>query len=232
LNTLEKLHFLHRAWRYRLRSERFSIRYMLGRLEEGDTVLDIGANRGIYTYWMSRAVGPSGRVIAFEPQPEMQEALRDTCETFSLDKVERVARGLSSEPGELRMRRPVNHWGGASFESREHECDMDEFQVPVTTLDAFAEEIGLEGVDLIKCDVEGHELAVFRGGEKLLTSQRPALLFECDEAADPECEVFRYLESIDYYGYCFHRGLAPVEQYRMLLPELDEKARKDFVFLG
>ena len=41
---------------------------MMGLHLKGATVLDIGANKGIYCFWMMRAVGPSGNVIAFEPQ--------------------------------------------------------------------------------------------------------------------------------------------------------------------
>jgi len=231
LNTLEKLHFLHRAFRYRYRSEKFSVQYMLSRLSKGDTVFDIGANRGLYSYWMARAVGDSGKVFSFEPQKEMQAQLRAMKESFRLPMVEVVPNGLSTEPGTLTMKRPEYNWGGASIEAREHTCKMDVFEVDVIRLDDFVEERGIRNVSFVKCDVEGHELKVFQGAEKFLKLQQPVLLFECDDADDPDCAVFAYLKEIGYRGYCFHNGLSPIEEYVKLKSELDPKAVKDFVFL-
>jgi ubiquinone/menaquinone biosynthesis C-methylase UbiE len=50
--------------RYRFRTEKLQIKTMMGLDLNGATVLDIGANKGIYCFWMMRAVGPSGNVIA------------------------------------------------------------------------------------------------------------------------------------------------------------------------
>ena len=76
MRLFDRLHFLHRAWRYRLRAERDELAFVLSRDLRGATVLDIGANRGIYSYWMHRVVGATGQVIAFEPQPELVQADR------------------------------------------------------------------------------------------------------------------------------------------------------------
>ena len=65
------LRWIFRAWRYRLRIEKPEITFLLNHLKLGQVVLDIGAHKGAYTYWMSNRVGESGRVIAFEPQPEL-----------------------------------------------------------------------------------------------------------------------------------------------------------------
>ena len=67
--------FVFRAWRYRLRAERPEIRFLLNQLQLGHTAIDIGAHKGAYTYWMSQRVGSSGQVIAFEPQPELNQTI-------------------------------------------------------------------------------------------------------------------------------------------------------------
>jgi len=72
---LDNAHFLVRCLRYRLRTEKLQIKTMMALQLTGATVLDIGANKGIYCFWMMRAVGPSGHVIAFEPQPEMRDCI-------------------------------------------------------------------------------------------------------------------------------------------------------------
>lgn len=66
-----RLRLIYRAWRYRLRIDPGEIRYLLATLRPGRMALDIGAHKGAYSYWMSKAVGPWGEVIAFEPQPEL-----------------------------------------------------------------------------------------------------------------------------------------------------------------
>jgi len=232
MTFVKKLHFLHRAYRYRFRSEPFGIKFVRDRLSPGDTAIDIGANRGLFSYWMSKSIGPSGKLVAFEPQPELQETLASVKGEFSLTNLEVVPAGLSDEIGQFTLKRPMQNWGGASLEKRgSQELGYEEFDVSVTTLDLFAEQHGLANVSLIKCDVEGHELKVFRGGEQLLKTNRPAILFECDDPNVPDCDVFHYLESIGYKGFCFHEGLTPVEQIPGLGDRLDPKAAKDFAFL-
>ena len=72
---IDHAHFLVRCLRYRFRTEKLEIKTMMRLKLGGATVLDIGANKGIYCFWMVRAGGPSGSVIAFEPQPEMRDSI-------------------------------------------------------------------------------------------------------------------------------------------------------------
>jgi precorrin-6B methylase 2 len=72
---IDNAHFLIRCLRYRYRTERLQIKTMMGLDLRGAMALDIGANKGIYCFWMIRAVGPSGNVIAFEPQLEMCDGI-------------------------------------------------------------------------------------------------------------------------------------------------------------
>jgi hypothetical protein len=101
---------------------------------------------------------------------------------------------------------------GASLERRE---GTHAIACALETLDeALA---GRGRVAFIKCDVEGHELAVFRGARGLLASQGPALLFECEArhlAADGMRQVFDFLLGLGYSGAFFaDRGLVPVAQF-------------------
>ena len=90
MNILEKAHVIHRSWRYRLRHEKDSIKYVLGLNLDGAIALDIGANKGIYTYWLSKKVGKDGKVIAFEPQPELGEYLNDLKKSFDRQVFEKI----------------------------------------------------------------------------------------------------------------------------------------------
>ena len=76
LGLNEKLHMIHRCWRLRFKSEVPSIHYVRTAALAGATVLDIGANKGVFSIYMSRAAGPDGQLFAFEAQPELGYAGR------------------------------------------------------------------------------------------------------------------------------------------------------------
>ncbi|MBT8443053.1 MAG: FkbM family methyltransferase [Gammaproteobacteria bacterium] len=168
----------------------------------GRTVLDIGANHGIYSIYLSQAAGAAGRVIAFEPQQELKDHLELIRRDFRLDNLQVENVGLSSAPGELVMRRPKAGAGSASFHI-DPAVDWQEFPVPVTTLDEYVGQTGIESVSMIKCDVESHELDVFRGGEATLRRDLPALIFECNHAEATAGEIFSFLFGLGYDGHFF-----------------------------
>ena len=64
----EYFKLMYRAWKYRLRSDKNEIRFLLETIKKGSVTFDVGAHKGGYTYWMKKAVGKNGKVIAFEPQ--------------------------------------------------------------------------------------------------------------------------------------------------------------------
>ena len=59
-------------------------------------------------------------------------------------------------------------------------------------------------MSFIKCDVEGHELEVFRGAEALLARDKPTLLFECHDDEADRGDLFEYLIGLGYDGYFFY----------------------------
>lgn len=222
LGLIESVHMIHRAWRYRHRTERDEVRFMLARDLRGKLVLDIGANAGIYSYWMSRAVGPTGRVIAFEPQPEMIEALGRMRRSFGFSQLEIAQTGLSDHPGEATLHRNLAHLGGASIEHQMPE-NNDSFTIPLTTLDAYIEAHADRPVSFIKCDVEGHEPSVFRGGMETLRRDMPTLLFELHDRQLRETDLSEQLGSIGYGMYFLHAGRQhPIEELGSMRASIDK----------
>jgi FkbM family methyltransferase len=203
LSLYDKLHTMHRCWRLRFKSEVPSIRYVREAPLAGTTVLDIGANKGVFSIYLSRAAGPDGRLLAFEAQPELGPHLESVKQSFGLDNMTLVNQGLSSHNGVLTMRRPAAGSGMASFH-KEAGDDLQEIDIPVIRLDDYIAEHDIDAVSFIKCDVEGHELDVFRGGEALLRRDLPTLLFECHDAEADEGSLFGFLADIGYTGFFFH----------------------------
>lgn len=199
LTAVAKLRMLHRLWRYRLRTERESLSFLLRQPLHGTLVMDIGANRGIYAYWMSRAVGRQGRVIAFEPQPELAHHLHDLKSSFALGNLVIVGQGLSSVAGRRTLFRPEVGAGGASLEARP--AGWGSVQVGLTTLDDYYTDA--RPVRFIKCDVEGHECDVLRGARRILVRDRPILLLEIHAGEMEKGHIGRYLSELGYHGFFF-----------------------------
>ncbi len=196
-----RLHMIHRFWRFRLRKERLELA-CIRRLDlTGATVFDVGANKGVYCYWLSRAVGRQGRVFAFEPQPELQPHLAKVKNDFRLDNVRIVAMALSDAPGEAALFRDYSGAGHASFEDTGKRSET--VGVLKTTMDSFANEHDLDDIAFMKLDVEGHELNALKGGEGLLRRSRPLLLLECHRNKAEGGELFGFLKGIEYDGFLF-----------------------------
>jgi FkbM family methyltransferase len=219
MHVFEQAHAYHRAWRYRLRTERQEIAYLLSRDLRGATVADVGANKGIYSYWMHKAVGPRGNVVAFEPQPELVAYLQALKTAWRLDRLTIVAAALSSNPGQARLVRPRIHWGAGSLEL-EPDSDRETLTVPTTTLDEHFLASPLRPLRFIKADIQGHERACFMGGERLLREDRPTILCESE---DYGLEPIRgYLAALGYDGFFFFGGrltpLAELARLRSAIP--------------
>lgn len=136
-------------------------------LRHGDVVADVGANAGVYTLFLARCVGPSGKVVAFEPEQHNVALLRRQLDRNALGQVEIVEAAVGAQPGVARF---LAHRDAVGRLAREGESANDVVEVPVTTLDDRFPEAGPV---FVKVDVEGFELDVVRGAEALLARGRP-----------------------------------------------------------
>ena len=211
---------LHRAWRYRLRTELDEIRHLRALDLRGATAIDIGANTGVYSYWLLKQVGRAGRVVAFEPQPELLEHLGRLKASLHADNLELIGTGLSSAPGTVTLRRAADHPGGASI-ARGDDYGDSGVEIELATLDDAFPDRSRGRVGFIKCDVEGHEHEVIRGGMALLERDRPVLMVECHDALVRETPLFGDLASIGYDAFFFHeRRKTPMARWDELRPSI------------
>jgi len=220
LSIYEYGHMIHRAWRYRLNTERDEIRFMRSLDLRGKTVLDIGANTGIYSYWMCKQVGKTGQAIGFEPQPEMIEHLGMIKAAFKFKNLTIAETGLSSQIGSATLNRNLNHLGGASL-CQSIPGEIDSILIPLTTLDAYLEENPVGPIAFIKCDVEGHEYEVISGGAKTIEKDRPPMLIECHDSQVHKTSLFQGLDSLGYNASFFYkRSLTPISRLDELRPSI------------
>ena len=218
--VLRRAELAYRARRYRRRVDPHEIRWMSDALRPGDLAIDVGAHKGGYLHSMRRRVGPTGAVVAFEPQPELADYLRSRVSDFGWTNVTVLERALSSSRGRRPLWRPgevpspAASLGGASLPPGAHGLEVD-----VDTLDeALGSLRGDRPVRFLKCDVEGHELEVLLGGARTFERHRPFVLVECEARHAPERrveDVFAHLEELGYEGSFFWHGVRrPVAAFR------------------
>ncbi len=217
----ELLRHFWRAWKYRLGSNRAEIKKMLAYLRPGDLAVDIGAHKGAYTHWMARAVGLSGKVEAFEPQPSLASLLSERLPRLFIVNTTVHCMALSDHIGSEVLHIPRRGGGtpSATLEQGVYCTEFENLKVPVTTLDEVILNHPFRPLRFVKCDAEGHELEIFRGARKVLSEDGPALLFECEarhHSKEKMNAVFKLLHEIGYQGQFFYRGeLFPVDEFRL-----------------
>lgn len=137
-------------------------------IKPGNTVLDIGANIGLHTLHFSRAVGPLGKVIAFEPDPSNLELLRFNVKRNKCNNVVIHPYALGAHSQSRKLYLCQRNKGKQSF------ADLDELNDPITVNVRKALDFsGFEHAAVVKMDVEGAEPMVFEGFGKF----RPPMIF-------------------------------------------------------
>jgi FkbM family methyltransferase len=214
------------TWRWKRRQGDPATRVVDDLARPGQQVLDIGANWGLFTARLGKVVGPAGHVEAFEPLPAHAATLQAVA--AQLPSVDVHMTALSDRAGQADLVVPLDD--GTPLTALAHldapaPAGPSERRVPVPlrTLDEVLGE-NHPPIDLVKCDVEGHELEVLRGGERTLRRDHPALVLEIEERHRPEggvAEVFDYLRSIGYEGRAVrHDGVVALEDFDVARDQL------------
>jgi FkbM family methyltransferase len=219
---MKRLRYFWRAFNYRWRVNRQEIEFLAGKVRPGDAVVDIGAHKGGFLYWLRHYVAASGKVYGFEPQPPLAQYLKEIVGLQGWDNVIVEAAGLSSSSGSMELFIPAPQGEpspGATLSPADPSAPHHSVRVPVVRLDDYFQQPGSPRIAFIKCDCEGHEIEVFKGGEGVLRREHPVLLFECEQRHMPGSSptvVFDYLRGLGYRGFFFGPGgLMPVEQFRL-----------------
>lgn len=144
-------------------------RFWLDNVKSNWTVLDVGANVGIFTILFSKLCA---QVYAFEPIPETVLKLRENLHANACpDNVQIVPLAVSNWTGARES--PIHPvWG--------HEVRTEEFLF--TTLDDWIKTHGDLHVDAVKIDVDSYDYEVLLGAEQFLRAQRPIVVAELNHA--------------------------------------------------
>jgi FkbM family methyltransferase len=147
----------------------------------GESAVDVGANYGLWSYHLARAVGPGGNVVAFEPVPQTFRALRRVLWLLGAARVRTVNAGIGDRDERVSFAVPVAAESGTTVGGLAHmvgaEGAGDHFVVEadIKRLDG----VGITGdVALVKVDVEGAELYALRGARGLIGDHQPIVICE------------------------------------------------------
>jgi FkbM family methyltransferase len=184
-------------------------------LRRDETFLDVGANVGWFSLFTAGIVGPDGRVVSFEPSPDVFQCL--SCNVGGLKQVEAFPFGIGNKDStEVFVAQGTS--SSASFIeevtniNRHHLRDEPITKVPVRIrkLDTLVMQLQLLP-NLVKIDVEGFEFEVLKGAERLLNEPRPTLIIEIHPpqlalSGGTESELFRFLQSQAYHWQVIDRN--------------------------
>jgi FkbM family methyltransferase len=161
-------------------------------------VLDIGANIGVHTL---RWAAEGARVYSFEPSPQTRARLERNVERNGLGQAVTVSPlALADTPGRARFYQ-CRDSAFSSLLDTGRQAVVESFEVEVSTVDAFAESHPLDGLALVKIDVEGVEQQVIDGARRTLEALRPDLFVEIYGGQGSNADPERTVASICAIGY-------------------------------
>jgi FkbM family methyltransferase len=175
---------------------------------KGMVAIDAGANVGAYSLLLAKAVGDSGRILAFEPNPEVHDRLCRNIKANGFQRrVDASRKALSSERGWAVMfgpRKGVSNRGVASLYQHAM-LQRRGFRVHVGTIDDEVLRRGIRKVDLIKIDAEGNDVRVLEGAMVTITRHRPRIIFEVSSlvSKDFDARLRRARQALSILGYSF-----------------------------
>ena len=162
----------------------------------GMRALDIGANYGLYTLALARAVGPTGRVWAVEPASTTAAFLSESVTLNGLQQVTVLQLALSDRDGLARLRLDDNAELNSLTAGEGHGEE-----VRLTTLENLAAATGCSALDFIKLDAEGEEERIVSGGSGFLSRDNPLVMFEIKHGDKLNLGLVQALGTLGYSTY-------------------------------
>lgn len=144
-------------------------------LDENHTVIDVGGNIGLFTILAAKK---AKKVYVFEPDPDCLENIKKNITYYSLDNVILSNKALSNEKGEKSFFKDDYYSTLGSFSKKNIDHNSQEFIIETVKLDDFVNSKKIDGVDIIKLNIQGAEGYAIEGGKELISRELPIILIE------------------------------------------------------
>jgi len=190
-------------------------------VREGMTCVDMGANKGYYSLLFAKLMNDKGKVLSFEPNPNNCFWFKKSIQANNYKCIKLYQCALSDREGNATFYLgKKSGWGSLFFSRYAATPEKKTITVKTRKFDNILKEEGINTVDIIKIDVEGAELLVLRGAERILKRQRIKLAMEVDvKSLEEGNQLFNFLESCGFRIFRVGKELAPIEK-------IDEKTKE------
>ena len=182
------------------------IRFVRGSLNKGESVIDIGANYGVYTLSMAQVVGESGKVWSIDPSSMTMEHLECSISKNQFGNIGLIRAGLSDQYSRAYLPKEINPEMGAVVTEKIADRVYDEIEL--LALDECEQRYGWTDIHFIKMDAEGHESRIIRGGHRFLSGQSPLILYELRAGSEINRTLIDEFAALGYRSYQLVPGLA------------------------
>lgn len=221
--------YYQRLAHYLGRYHEVPLQLLIGRaLRGGDSFIDGGANSGLVAMIAAWQVGPTGKVWAFEPNPQEYERLWWHAEANLLTQITPLPMGLSDRDEELELLVPGRDNGGAGtcapLPDRYGGQISQRTRVRLGRADGM--ELEIHGLLMVKLDIEGFETRALRGMAELIERHRPLVVCEMNSemlhrAGTSPRDVCEFMTSRGYLGFAMDAALAILRTRRLKLFPID-----------
>jgi len=149
----------------------------LNLISKENTILDVGANYGWYSMNLAKKY-PKCKIYTFEPIPSTYNSLNENIKLNNFENIHTFNIGLSDEEGSFKFYYDNTLSVNASLTNVSDSNNIKETVCSVLTIDKFVEQQKINKIDFIKCDVEGAEFLVFKGGIEIIKRDLPIIFSE------------------------------------------------------
>jgi FkbM family methyltransferase len=181
------------------------IKFLRRLLQQGQKVIDIGANYGVYTLSMAQTVGPTGRVWAFEPASNTARLLAEGIAANGFAQVVLERSALSSARGAAQLSLNENSELNALVHGAPATTASE--TVPLVTLDDCMESYGWRDIEFVKIDAEGEEGNILKGGKRFFAALSPLVQYEIKAGTEFHMELVQQFAALGYRSYRLVPGL-------------------------
>ena len=180
-------------------------------LSPGDTVLEIGSNIGTHSVPISKIIGDRGELHCFEPQTYIFQLLNGNLAINGVTNAYTFRQALGMQNGIVQLK-PTSYESGTNHGAYflpNNVVESNGIKTQITTVDTYIRTMSIDGLKLIKIDVEGMEEQVLRGAKVAIENLRPYLFMENyywlnERMCQKGDQFYSWIESLGYqlYWYC------------------------------
>lgn len=205
LQAIRKIYYL-RMLKTITENEEVEFKVIKYLIRKGDRVIDVGANIGVYTKFLSELVGSAGIVHSIEPLPLTFDILCSNIKKLRLHNVEPINCAVSDNNADIVMEIPRNGLAGENFYrarvvSGDANGTFRQVKVTSRTLDSMFSDLP-HNISFIKCDVEGHEFQCLKGASTIIKTRQPIWLIEVTgDPASPHSRAYRIFDLLKAERY-------------------------------